>query len=170
MLILGVLLVIFIGLDAQHGGLMLLILRGLAGHLEGSCCSSGGPCCSSWSSCCSSWRSCCWAWRVMFFILELLLLSFGKHFSYLGVLLERLGGGLGEVWGRWVWEAVCSDSWGFGRWVWEKVWGGLGGWSWRPYVAIPGFGGRLGGGLGAVCSDSWVWRRWSGRWVWGDRM
>ena len=110
MLILGVLLVIFIGLDAQHGGLMLLILRGLAGHLEGSCCSSGGPCCSSWSSCCSFWRSCCWAWRVMFFILELLLLSFGKHFNYLGVLLERLGGGLGELWvaACWAWFLYYS--------------------------------------------------------------
>ena len=80
-------------------------------------------------------------------------------------------GGLG-----WVWEAVCIDSWvggGFGKWVWEKVWGGLVGGFWRPYVAIAG----CGEGLGvweevweAVCSDSWVWRRWSGRWVWGDRM
>ena len=51
-------------------------------------------------------------------------------------------GGLG-----WVWEAICSDSW-----VWrrsgEEVWGGQGGGSGRPYVAIPGFGGRL---------RSWVW-------------
>ena len=28
----------------------------------------------------------------------------------------------------------------------EEVWGGLGGGSGRPYVAIPGFGGSLGGG------------------------
>ena len=72
---------------------------------------------------------------------------------------------------------------GFGKWVWEKVWGGLGGWSWRPYVVIPGFGGGLGGGSGrrsgrpyvaipgfgggglgdgsgeTVCHDSWFWRR-----------
>ena len=49
-------------------------------------------------------------WRVMFFILELLLLSFGKHFSYLGVLLERLGGGLGELWvaACWAWFLYYS--------------------------------------------------------------
>ena len=42
MLTLGVLLVIFIGLDAQHGGLMLLILRGLAAHLGGLVAHLGG--------------------------------------------------------------------------------------------------------------------------------
>ena len=54
---------------------------------------------------------------------------------------------------------------GLGKWVWEKVWGGLGGWSGRPYVAIPGFGGGgLGGGSGeTVCSDSWVWLDWAGQ-------
>ena len=38
---------------------------------------------------------------------------------------------------------------------WRKFWEvglaeglGLGGWSWRPYVVIPGFGGGLGGGSG----------------------
>ena len=66
--------------------------------------------------------------------------------------------------------------------------GGLGGGSGRPYVAIPGFGGGLGGGSGrrsgrlyvaipwfgggslgggsgeTVCSDSWVWRRLACPW------
>ena len=52
--------------------------------------------------------------------------------------------------GRWIWEVVCSDSW---------VRGGLGGGSGTrsgeadtPYVAIPGFGGGLGGG-----SEEEVW-------------
>ena len=45
---------------------------------------------------------------------------------------------------------------GFGKWVWQKVWAGLGGWSWRPYVVIPGFGGGLGGGSGRKSGRRYV--------------
>ena len=83
--------------------------------------------------------------------------------------------------GRWIWEVVCSDSWvrgglgggsgtrsgeadtpyvaipGFGGGLGgrseEEVWGGLEGGSGKPYVAIPGFGVRL---------RRWVWDE-----VWG---
>ena len=64
---------------------------------------------------------------------------------FLGVE-EAWGGGLRRS-GRWIWEAVCSDSWvwtaqggGSGR-PGEEVCGGQGGGSGRPYVAIPGCGG-----------------------------
>mgnify|MGYP005731297199 CR=1 FL=1 len=81
-----------------------------------------------------------------------------------------------EYWESWVWRRSGlrgGDSWVWrrsGRWVWEEVWEAVcsDSWVWkrsgRPYVAIPGFGGGLGGGSGrpyvaipGLGGLGWVW-------------